>query len=137
MAKHWTSYIWKHRRDLRGPELLCALALAHLSDRDGICSPGLEKLAREMRVSVRHVQALISRLERKDVVRIRLGWGRGKLSVFHLIKSKGRSTSPPIKAVQSIVLPEVRKDEGTTIVHPDPTPDFGSTGTESNWWDEA
>lgn len=118
MASQWTSYIWKYRRDLHGSKLLCALALANLADQTGRCTPGFKKLAHEVRVSLRHVQFLISCLERKKVIQVRRGRSRGQLSVFQMIKDEGGLLDQVVKdESQNAVRPETN-EESPAIVYP-------------------
>jgi hypothetical protein len=99
MSIKWMNYIWEERTDLKGAELLCAIAIADHADADGQCYPGLEAVAHKMRCSVRHVQGLIARLEEKGIVSLARGDGRGHKTVFQLLKGEQSHTLSAVETV--------------------------------------
>lgn len=100
MSVKWMSHIWEERIDLKGAELLCAVAIADHADADGFCYPGLKSIAAKLRCTVRNVQDLINRLEEKKVFKIERGDGRGNYSSFQFIKGEESCTVSEEKRVK-------------------------------------
>jgi hypothetical protein len=99
MAVKWMSYIWEERTDLKGAELLLAVAIADHADAEGKCNPGIRSLCQKMRLQERQVQDLIKRLEKKNVFDVERGIGRGHLTAFRF---KRVQVSAPIKAAEKV-----------------------------------
>lgn len=91
MSAKWMGYFFDET-DLQGSELLLALAIADHADADGKCFPGVEKLAKKIRLKPRQTQVLLKRLEEKGVVKIEHGQGRGHTS--HYALQKVQSSAP-------------------------------------------
>lgn len=72
--------------DLRGTELLMAIAIADHADHDGRCFPGISTLAQKTKLQKRQVQDIIRRLEAKRIFRIETGSGRGHKTIFQFQK---------------------------------------------------
>lgn len=62
MSVHVLSWVLKHS-DASGNERMCLLVLANYADDEGLAWPGLERIAHEMRVSVRTAQRSLRTLE--------------------------------------------------------------------------
>jgi hypothetical protein len=89
------SLMWES--NLKGPELLMAVAIADHADTDGRCFPGLDTLAAKVKLKKRQVQEIIHRLEKRGIIKIVPGKGRGHLSVFEFQKVQDSASIPEAK----------------------------------------
>ena len=91
----------EHRKDLKGPDLLCSILIANYASGDDRCYPGVKRIADDMRLDVRSVQRVLRRLETKKVFKIIRGDGRGNVTAFELIKGDNSVTLsdqiPPVE----------------------------------------
>lgn len=106
------TYIWEERTDLKGAELLLAVAIADHADNDGRCFPGIKSLCLKMRLKERQVQDLIKRLEKKNVFNVERGNGRGHLTEFKMKKVQDSASITPTKKVQKTTPIEEEKGAG-------------------------
>lgn len=93
MAKMWES-------DLKGAELLMAIAIADHADHEGECFPGLDSLASKLKLKKRQVQDLVDRLERKGIIKMTRGKGRGHKTLFQFQKVQDSAPIKPKEKVQ-------------------------------------
>jgi hypothetical protein len=98
MSVKWMAKMWES--DLKGAELLMAIAIADHADHDGFCFPGLESLAAKLKLKKRQVQDLIDRLEKKGIVKMTRGKGRGHKTVFQFQKVQDSAPITPPEKVQ-------------------------------------
>ncbi len=113
--------------DLKGPELLLALAIADHADSDGRCFPGIEHLGLKTKLKKRQVQQLIHRLASKKVISIESGNGRGHKAIFQFQKVQDNAPfSEPEKVQDSTPFRDAEKvqenapfedDKRCAIVH--------------------
>jgi hypothetical protein len=108
MAIKWMNYIWEERTDLKGSDLLCAIAIADHADAEGRCHPGIPFLCEKLRLKTRQVQDLIQRLEAKKVLKVVRGIGRGHRSEFQFIKVQ---YSAPIETAKRCEIPHPLEPE--------------------------
>ncbi len=77
--------------------LLVAIA-EHADDETGIAWPGNRLLAKESRISERHLRRVLERLVNKKIVAVTQGVGKGHYTTYKLLfspaQSSGQSTSP-------------------------------------------
>jgi hypothetical protein len=83
--------------NLKGPELLMAVAIADHADTDGRCFPGLDTLAAKVKLKKRQVQEIIHRLEKRGIIKTVPGKGRGHHTVFEFQKVQDSAPIPKAK----------------------------------------
>lgn len=110
---NWTEHIWNDRRDLKAAELLCALAIADEADAMGSFSHGNEWLARKLRCTVRHLIGIIIRLERKKVLEVARGRGRGNRTTVRLLKKEDNFLPPNAAASELVTGPAALEQDAT------------------------
>lgn len=86
--------------DLKGAELLMAIAIADHADHNGECFPGLDSLAAKVKLKKRQVQDLIDRLEKKGIIQMVRGIGRGHKTIFRFQKVQESAPIKPKEKVQ-------------------------------------
>lgn len=69
MSMEAMNYVWKHSKH-SGNRLLLLLAIADQANDDGVCFPGVDKLAEKLRCSDRYVQKLLEELEQSQELAI-------------------------------------------------------------------
>ena len=84
MSAKWMGYFFDDT-DLKGSELLLALAIADHADADGFCYPKIERLAAKIRLKVRQTQAILKTLSEKGFVEVDNRGGRG-IPTFYQLK---------------------------------------------------
>ncbi len=104
MSIECMKYLWEKRRDLKGAELLCAIAIADHADAEGKCFPSIAYIARKLRCTKRHARDLVNRLQEKKVFIYTAGSGRGNRSLFRFINGE-----------QSCPLPDKEKGNNSAI----------------------
>jgi hypothetical protein len=101
MSVKWIAEMWDS--DLKGPELLVAIAIADHADANGVCFPGYETIALKVKLKTRQVQALIKRLEQQNVLKVERHHGRGNFTVFKFQKVQDHTPlSVPEKVQKSV-----------------------------------
>lgn len=77
------STIWDQSSH-EGSTLLLLLALADHASDDGVCWPGIPRLARKARKTERHIKRLLTKLEGSGELYIVRGAGRGNTNMYYI-----------------------------------------------------
>jgi len=98
MSVRVMTFIWEHRRDLRGTALNVALALADWAADDGMhIFPSMATLARKARIGVRQARRIVGKFEESGLlIREKSGAGRGNRPEWRmkLLIGENRTATP-------------------------------------------
>lgn len=103
-----------------GRVLIVLLALADWANDEGWCWPGLEKLSKKSRLSSRHVQRILKKLEADGRITVERGSGRGNISRYRINMTvcpvlfnleKGDSSDERVTVEQERVTGETEKGD--------------------------
>jgi len=74
--------VWEQSTQQDGTLRLLLLALADHASDDGVCWPGIDRLARKIAKTRRHTRRLLSNLEESGELFINRQWGRGHTNLY-------------------------------------------------------
>ena len=110
-----SSWVWEHSEQ-KGTALLLMLALGDIANDEGVCWPGIARLARKTRTTERNVKLLLHKLEDADELEILRGVGRHHTNVYGFksyrddLRRKGEDITP--LAVYAIQKGEIQRTKG-------------------------
>jgi hypothetical protein len=115
MSIRVSSWVWENSQQ-KNTALLLMLAIADTANDEGVCWPGISRLAKKSRTSTRNVKLLLHKLEGAEELEILRGVGRHHTNVYGVkayreeLREKGEDTSP--LEVYAIQKGEIQRTKG-------------------------
>ncbi len=97
MSIHQMNAVWRYSKN-KGSKLLLLLAIADNADDDGVAFPGVDYLAKKIRMSERHVTRMIRELGDTNELAVVWGGGRGNANLYYILLDKTEAAIAEIKA---------------------------------------
>jgi len=120
------SQVWEHSKH-KGSPLLLLLAIADHADDDGHAYPGVERLAKKIRMTKRNTQIILTKLAKSGELEIQRNQGlttkKGRTNLYHVnVKPRGENFSPhSAQGVKNSVEGVKNSAQGVKALSPKPS----------------